>query len=104
MADIRCGDSVISADHFIDGRRVASDERFVVRSPIDGSVLGEISAGGPREVECAVDAASRAFPAWAALGPARRAVLLRRLADLIDRSVEPLAVVETVNNGSLLEA
>lgn len=104
MPDVRCGDVVVSGDHFIDGKRVASIETMAVHSPIDGARLGEVSAAGPDEVRQAVDAAERAFPEWAALGPSGRGLVLRRLADLIERDVEQLALVETINNGSLLEA
>src|SRR5690242_8172713 len=104
MAVVCCGGLLVSGDHFIDGRRVASADTFDVVSPIDGALLGQVSAGGPEEVGAAVDAAARAFPAWAALGLAGRGILLRQLADLIERDAEQLALIETINNGSLLEA
>ncbi len=92
--------------HFIDGRRVASDDRLDVRSPIDWEnwQLGQIAAGGQLEVDLAVAAARRAFPAWAALGPDGRHAVLSRLADAIDAAVPDLAKVECVDNGSLYEA
>ena len=92
----------VSTDHYIDGRRVASKDRFLDRSPVDGSALGEISAGGAAESEMAVDAARRAFPAWAALGPEGRAPILRRFAEGILARAGELAAVETLDNGSLL--
>jgi acyl-CoA reductase-like NAD-dependent aldehyde dehydrogenase len=104
MPDVHCGHVVVSGDHFIDGRRVASPDTFEVHSPIDGALLGMVSSAGPDEVALAVDAAARAFPSWAALGPTGRGPILRRLADLIERDVEQLALTETINNGSLLEA
>jgi len=104
MPDVRCEHLVVSGDHFIDGGRVASTETMAVHSPIDGARLGRVSAAGSDEVEAAVGAAARAFPEWAALGPAGRGRILRRLAALIERDVESLALVETINNGSLLEA
>jgi betaine-aldehyde dehydrogenase/5-carboxymethyl-2-hydroxymuconic-semialdehyde dehydrogenase len=94
----------VPAGHFIGNRRVDSSRTMAVTSPIDGRVLGHVSAGGAEEVRLAVDAARGAFPEWAALGPSRRGGFLRRLADLIERDVEALARVETANNGSLLEA
>ena len=77
-----------------------------MRSPIDwdGWELAEVAAGGAAEVDLAVAAARRAFPAWAALGPAGRHEHLARLADAIDAAVPALAAVECVDNGSLLEA
>jgi len=47
-------------------------------NPISGEVASEASAQTPDEARAAVDAAARAMPAWAALGPnARRAALLK---------------------------
>ena len=104
MATLSCAGRVVSGDHFIDDRRVASSRTLAVASPIDGTPLGEIAAGDAAAAAAAVAAAVRAFPAWAALGPAGRGPILRRLAALIERDVEALAEVETTNNGSLLEA
>lgn len=104
MATLTSASHVVSGDHFIDNRRVPSERTLPVTSPIDGAPLGEIAAGDAAAAALAVEAAARAFPAWAALGPAGRGPILRRLADLIERDVETLALVETTNNGSLLEA
>src|SRR5579883_25446 len=94
----------VSPDHYIGGRRLSSGRTFEDISPIDESLLGEISAGGADEVDAAVQAARKAFPDWAALGPHGRGVYLRRFAEVIERHVEELAAVETADNGSLLEA
>ena len=91
----------VSPDHFINGERVPSDERFEDRSPIDEQVLAEVARGGPREVELAVEAAREAFPAWAELGVAGRAERLRGLADLIDANVERIAAVECLDMAML---
>ncbi|HEX7083742.1 MAG TPA: aldehyde dehydrogenase [Gaiellaceae bacterium] len=94
----------VSPDHFVGGRRIAGERRFEVRSPIDESVLAEVARGGAREVDLAVAAAERAFPAWAALGPPGRAAHLRRLADLIDANVDRLAEVECLDMAMLLRS
>ena len=91
----------VSPDHFIGGRRVASDTRFEDRSPIDEQVLAEIARGGQREIALAVEAAIGAFPAWAGLGVARRAECLRRLAGLIDENVDRIAAVECLDMAML---
>jgi acyl-CoA reductase-like NAD-dependent aldehyde dehydrogenase len=91
----------VSPDHFIGGERVASDERFEDRSPIDEQVLAEVARGGAREVALAVEAARAAFPAWAALGVSGRADRLRRLAELIDANVERIAAVECLDMAML---
>jgi betaine-aldehyde dehydrogenase/5-carboxymethyl-2-hydroxymuconic-semialdehyde dehydrogenase len=91
----------VSPDHFIGGKRVAGDDRFEDRSPIDEHLLAEIARGGDREVGLAVEAAAAAFPAWAALGVSGRAERLRRLADLIDENVERIAAVECLDMAML---
>lgn len=104
MNFLQIGEVQISTDHYINGQRVGSERRFTDLSPLDGSVLGTIAAGGQREADLAVQAARDAFPAWAALGPAGRAPYLDRLAEVIERRVPDLALVETTDNGSLHEA
>lgn len=94
----------VSPDHYIDGRRVASEARFETRNPYTGEVLAEIARAGEAEVDLAVRAAHDAFPAWAALGPAGRAAHLHRLADAIDANVERLAAVECADMAMLLRS
>jgi acyl-CoA reductase-like NAD-dependent aldehyde dehydrogenase len=91
----------VSPDHFIGGERIASTERFADHSPIDGHLIGEIAAGLPEHCEAAVEAARWAFPAWAALGPARRGQLLHRFAEEIKARGDQLARVESEDNGML---
>jgi len=91
----------VSPDHFIGGKRVASDDRFEDRSPIDEQVLAEVARGGEREVALAVEAAQSAFPSWAALGVEVRAEHLRRLAELIDTNVDRIAAVECLDMAML---
>ncbi|MFN8186399.1 MAG: aldehyde dehydrogenase [Gaiellales bacterium] len=94
----------VSTDHFIGGERVASAARFDDLSPMDGRVLARVSRAGVDEIDLAVRAADDAFPAWASLGPVGRAEHLRRLADLIDANVEPLATVECEDMAMLLRS
>ncbi|MDP1627992.1 MAG: aldehyde dehydrogenase [Parvibaculum sp.] len=92
----------ISTDHWIGGKRVASKQKFANFSPVDGSHLGDLSAGGKAEADAAVAAARKAFPAWAALGPKGRLPILKKFAEGIKARANELAAVETMDNGSLL--
>ena len=94
----------VPTDHWIGGRRVASATRFPVITPIDGSVIAQVAAGGAEEADQAVCAAHAAAPGWAAFGADGRAQLLHRLADLILANVEPLAAVECADMAMLLES
>lgn len=104
MTTISVAGAEIDTRHYIGGTRVSSAETFTNTSPIDGTFLGEISRGGQKEVDAAVVAAREAFPAWAALGPQGRGVLLHKLADLIEENNETLSQLETMDNGSLLRS
>ncbi len=92
----------VATDHWINGMRVASADRFDVISPIDGAVIAHVAAGGADEADRAVRAAHAAVSGWAALGAIGRAELLHRLADLIDANVERLAAVECADMAMLL--
>lgn len=94
----------VDTRHWIGGERVASAETFTDVSPIDGSVLGEISRGTAAEAEAAVAAAKGAFPAWAATPRAERARILNAVADGVEKRIEDLAIVETTDNGALLRS
>ncbi|MEM7535793.1 MAG: aldehyde dehydrogenase [Chloroflexota bacterium] len=104
MNTITIDEFTISTAHYINGVRVSSEKKFTNVSPIDGRILGEVSAGGADEVHLAVDAAYEAFPAWSALGPEGRLPYLEKLAHIIEENVDALAKVETTDNGSLYEA
>ncbi|NDE89045.1 MAG: aldehyde dehydrogenase, partial [Micrococcales bacterium] len=87
----------IDTRHYIGGQRIASEDTFTNTSPIDGTFLGEISRGTEKEVNLAVEAARKAFPAWAALGPKGRGEKLLRLAELVEENIETLAQLETMD-------
>src|SRR5579863_1828371 len=102
MASTKVAGVDVSTAHYIDGKRVESKQTFQVCSPIDGKHLADVSAGGAGEVDAAVAAARRAFPKWAALGPAGRHPILKRFAQTIADHAKEIAAVETEDNGSLL--
>ena len=96
----------VDTRHWIGGERVASADgaTFTTVSPIDESVIGEVSAAGEAEVDAAVAAARKAFPAWSKTSPAERAAVLRKVAEGIEARVEELGKVETRDNGALLRS
>lgn len=104
MDEAHVGGVGVDARHWIGGRRVASPATFTDLSPIDERPLAEISSGGPAEVDAAVRAADDAFPGWARTPASERAAVLRAIADGIDKRIEELAQVETLDNGALLRS
>jgi acyl-CoA reductase-like NAD-dependent aldehyde dehydrogenase len=92
----------VSPDHFIGGRRVSSPETFETRCPFDWDrKLADVSRGDAATAALAVEAATAAFPGWAATSAAERGAALHRLADLIDANIERLAIVECMDMAML---
>lgn len=94
----------VPCDHLIEGARVGGGDAYTVRSPINGERLGDIPNGTAAVVAGAVDAARRAFPAWAALGPDGRGEVLDRFAQAILDSAHDLVTVDTADNGAVRSA
>ncbi|HUA41387.1 MAG TPA: aldehyde dehydrogenase [Streptosporangiaceae bacterium] len=103
-ADVTSTRQIADTRHWIGGLRVESAAAFTDISPIDETPLAEVSRGGQQEVNAAVQAAADAFPAWSATPPRQRAAVLHAIADGIEKQVEQLAEVETLDNGSLLRS
>ena len=98
---IDIGGVSVPCGHLIGGERVGSPDGYEVITPIDGSPLGHIPAGGPAEAAAAVAAATAAFPAWAALGPDGRGEVLDRFADAIVERMADFQRVDTHDHGAL---
>src|SRR5882724_55845 len=66
---------------FIGGRWVApsGSETIEVHDAGTGAVMGRIPAGGPKDVDAAVDAARTAFPAWSSLAAQARGEFLEKI-------------------------
>ncbi|MFE7330253.1 aldehyde dehydrogenase family protein [Streptomyces sp. NPDC057565] len=93
-----------SSQHFIDGTWVAARDggTLDVLDPATRKVITEVARAGRADVDDAVTAARRAFPAWAATNPSERGALIRRWADLIITEIEALAAVEAQDVGKPL--
>ncbi len=91
---------------FIAGRwrPAAGGAQIPVIDPGTGALLTSIAAGSEADVDAAVTAAQHAFAhqPWARLPAAERAVILHRLADLIDRHQEDLVQLESLDVGKPL--
>ncbi|MFO1496876.1 MAG: aldehyde dehydrogenase family protein [Verrucomicrobiota bacterium] len=79
----------------------AHDATFETRDPGTGQVLASVAAGSREDVDRAVKAAHEAFrnSGWATMPANDRAVVLHRLADLVDRHREVLAQIESLDVG-----
>ena len=76
-----------------------SGEYTTTSDPSTGEVIAEVALGGKDDVDAAVAAARKAFPAWQALSGQERARYLYALARLVQKHSRRLAVLETMDNG-----
>jgi aldehyde dehydrogenase (NAD+) len=86
----------------IGGDRVAQTTggRYPHHNPATGKVQAEVPMAGEADVDQAVTAARAALPAWRAMPTDRRAKILHRLADLLERHGERSGVVSALENGN----
>ncbi len=87
--------------NFIDGelRTPVGETWLDVYEPARGVVYAQLPDSDARDVDLAVTAAQRAFPAWNALGREGRSDALLRLAALIERDLEGFVADESRDNG-----
>jgi len=87
---------------FIDGLWIESETTFEVLNPADGTVIAQVADLGAAETRVAIEAAHRAFPAWAARTAKDRGGILRKWSDLMLVHAEALARLMTAEQGKPL--
>ena len=70
--------------------------------PATGKPYSKVADSDARDVELAVAAAEKAFPAWSRTPAADRSRILLKIADLIERDLERLARAESIDTGKPL--
>lgn len=94
--------NLVETEAFIDGLWIEGDETFEVTNPADGTVIARVADLGPGETRVAIEAAHRAFPAWAAKTAKERGAILRKWSDLMLAHAEDLARLMTAEQGKPL--
>lgn len=79
----------------------ASGKTFKTMNPATGEPLAEVCEATEADVEQAVLFARKAFESglWSKVNPAEKAKILWKIADLIEKNIDELAALETLNNG-----
>ena len=72
---------------------------FDVFNPYDNTLLAKVSEAKHADVDRAVAAARKAFPAWAAMSPSDRGVLIGKLAEAIEKDRDNLSLIESLDTG-----
>jgi malonate-semialdehyde dehydrogenase (acetylating) / methylmalonate-semialdehyde dehydrogenase len=91
--------------NFIGGEliTVATPRHTPIYNPSRGEVIAQAPESGTREVDLAVQAAKRAFPAWADTPPVERARVMFRFAHLLEVNFDELARMVTREHGKTPE-
>lgn len=91
-------------DHFLsDGAAFAAARTSEVFDPSTGQVQAKVALGDQAVLEAAVAAAQAAFPAWSAMNPQRRARVMFRWKELIEREMQPLAELLASEHGKVVD-
>ena len=91
--------------HYINGRCVAgtSDRFGDVFNPTTGEVAARVPLASAAETAAAIGIARQAFPAWQDTPPLRRAAVLFRFKELLDRHHDELARLVSSEHGKVLD-
>ena len=96
--------SLLRQQCYIDGQWTGADSggSLDVANPASGEKLGTVPNAGAAETRRAIEAAARAFPAWAARTAKDRGQVLRRWSDLMLANQDDLAALMTAEQGKPL--
>jgi succinate-semialdehyde dehydrogenase / glutarate-semialdehyde dehydrogenase len=86
---------------YVNGRWILSENKktLPVTNPANNQLIGKIPNCGKIETRRAIQAASNAWPLWAAMTPKERGEILWRWAELIRENKEDLSILMTVEQG-----
>ncbi|GAB3243573.1 CoA-acylating methylmalonate-semialdehyde dehydrogenase [Chitinimonas naiadis] len=89
--------------HWINGQAVdGTSGRFgEVYNPAFGEVSARVALASPEELDGAVAAAQAAFPAWAATPPLRRARVMFKFKELLERHAEDIVAAISQEHGKV---
>ncbi|MEY2584613.1 MAG: aminomuconate-semialdehyde/2-hydroxymuconate-6-semialdehyde dehydrogenase [Verrucomicrobiota bacterium] len=95
---------LVKIRNFIDGKFVEPTGGKYLENiePATGQPYSLVPDSEAQDVELAVAAAEKAFPAWSKTPAADRSSVLLRIADLIERDLEKLARAESIDTGKPL--
>lgn len=91
-----------SRPQLINGEWVAaaSGKTFDDMNPYTGEVYARIPASGAADAKRAIDAAEKAFPAWAKMGARARQALFLKAADIVERRADELVSIMAQETGA----
>jgi malonate-semialdehyde dehydrogenase (acetylating) / methylmalonate-semialdehyde dehydrogenase len=91
--------------HYIDGKHVDGDNARLgaVYNPATGEQTGQVGLASIAQVEAAIASATAASAAWAATPPLRRARVLFRFKQILERDFDDLARIIVAEHGKVFD-
>jgi malonate-semialdehyde dehydrogenase (acetylating)/methylmalonate-semialdehyde dehydrogenase len=88
-------------DNYIGGKfvRAGSGRMMAVYSPLDGGLLGQMPCSTAADLDAAVAAAQKAWPAWSRMPVKERVQVFFRYKYLLERHLDELAALVSEENG-----
>lgn len=88
---------------YIGGEWITSKKSFDVTSPVDGNIIASVPDLDETHTEHAINVATAAFPAWAALSPRERSRKLRSWFDKVSARTDELSKILSTEAGKPFE-
>ena len=98
------GEAIKTIPHWLGGKTrlpEAGGRHADVFNPTTGEVSGQVPLASVAEVDAAVASARTAYPAWAATPPLRRARVMFKFKDLLEKHADELSRVISLEHGKV---
>ena len=91
--------------HFIAGALTADKNNSMgdIYNPATGKITAHVSFANPSEVEAAIDSAKQSFPNWSSMTPLKRARVIFKFKELLEKNTDRLAKLLTAEHGKVLD-
>lgn len=96
MVEILDGYGVLANGEFV---APTTGEYMDVFNPANGKLLTKVANGGHEDVDIAINSAEQAGIRWSKSSRSERAKVLNQIADVLEREIDHLAKVETLDTG-----
>lgn len=91
-------------ENFINGKLVSSEDaqRYPIYNPALGEVIAHAVFATPTEINQAIESAQAAFLSWSQVPPLRRARIIFKFKELLEKNIDKLAAIVTREHGKVL--
>ncbi len=90
--------------HFINGKvtQGTSDKKGDVFNPATGEIISQVAYANQQDINQSISAAKAAFPAWSNTPASKRARIMFKYKELLEKNLDELAILVSNEHGKLL--